>query len=286
MTRRLAAFAGVLALVLAPAGAGAYSTGIVELEASQIHGGGGSINGCRCHSSALRPPRTPTQVFITGLPETYEAEASYPIRVWVLGSALPSNAGQPGGTAIAGFSLLVTGGELSPVDDTVRVARATECALMRKEHAESLFASGVPLCMGDDCAVRVRDGGHCAVFEPSNPYCQTCDLASQDPPCRPCDDGRSLAWEATHTAGGSGVSLDPALDDVTIPRTDGNNRFFWDLEWKAPPSGSGRVRINVAGNAANGNGLNDSGDIWNFGERIYLCEAGATCEEPGAGAGH
>jgi hypothetical protein len=240
--------------------------------------------GCFCHNSLISP--TPTQVLVTGLPESYVAGETYPLSVWVLGVPTPGlvNPTQDGALVqTAGFNLRASAGELVPVDETSRVRRDTECTFLDPPR-HPLDPSGVhPDFEGRAtyCERRDPETGLCLVFDdpgcPSYRFndsdCRVCGADDDGASCRVCDDATVLNSEATHSPAG-GISVSPEIDDVTLPRTDGNNRFTWDLLWVAPAAGTGDVHFYAAGNVANSNNQADFGDLWAFMEpEVTVTEA-------------
>ena len=64
--------------------------------------------------------------------------------------------------------------------------------------------------------------------------------------------------KGTLSSPGTGVKINTAADSATHTN---NNYRSWSVDWTAPSTGSGVVSIDVAANAADGNGYNTN-DAW------------------------
>ena len=201
--------------------------------------------GCGCHVSEIRSDETPlTQLFLLGVPEAYEPGATYPLTMLVLGPVNP---------LFGGFALEVTAGALREVDDATRVHMLTECDLMEADTSCDTTPGGTfnrcwiasePECPSwDGGAAKGGSCERCAQLHGTEPP-ETCRVCSQD----------VLSIEATHSA------------PTAVP--------LWEVEWTAPPAGTGPVTIYFAGNSVDGVlGMNDRFDHWNVLEPVEVPEA-------------
>jgi hypothetical protein len=225
--------------------------------ASPVHAYSGGIFdqarvGCNCHGG-LAP--SPTQVTLTecAADGSCSAEAfapeggyvpgkTYLLRVWVIGAALPFPISTY--TNLAGFNLEATGGSLTS-QDLAQIMNFTECSTMEREFGCT------PGSASNDCKV-VKDPD-CSAFDVENPECKKCGRTMDPSLCRPCDSRVVLSTQATHKA-------------------EGNKQLWWDLSWTAPVAGTGPVTFYLAGNAVNGNGGQDPGDMPGLMTPIHIDE--------------
>jgi hypothetical protein len=79
--------------------------------------------------------------------------------------------------------------------------------------------------------------------------------------------GGSVAGFNLEVSAGSLASLDESTQIETVSNrqathtASGNHQNHWSLVWSAPTTGT--VTMTLAGNAVNGSGSNDQGDLWN-----------------------
>jgi len=98
--------------------------------------------------------------------------------------------------------------------------------------------------------------GHPSTYSPGTTYSLTISVTGGSSSTY---GGFSLVIDkGTLSSPGTGVKINTATDSATHTN---NNYRTWNVDWTAPSTGSGTVSIDVAANAADGNGGN-SNDVW------------------------